>query len=75
MLGSLRETAQALEPFRKQLADQITFLGSDLTPSAVTALKPNADKLNASGSDVFGKTDKAIADANAYLQGLKPAES
>ena len=40
VLGSLRETAQALEPFRKQVADQITFLGSDLTPSAVTALKP-----------------------------------
>jgi hypothetical protein len=75
VLGSLRETAQALEPFRKQVADQITFLGSDLTPSAVTALKPNADKLNATGSDLFGKTDKAIADANAYFQGLKPAES
>ena len=75
VLGSLRESAQALEPFRKQLADQITFLGSDLTPSAMTALKPNADKLNASGSDVFGKTDKAIADANAYFQGLKSAES
>ena len=75
VLGSLRETAQALEPFRKQVADQITFLGSDLTPSAVTALKPNADKLNATGSDLFGKTDKAIADANAYFQGLKSAES
>jgi hypothetical protein len=75
VLGSLREGAQALEPFRKQLADQITFLGSDLTPSAMAALKPNADKLNATGSDVFAKTDKAIADANAYFQGLKSAES
>jgi len=43
VLQSLREGAKALEPFRKDLADQITYLGSDLTPSAMTSLKPNAD--------------------------------
>ena len=31
VLQSLRDAGGALEPFRKQLADQITFLGSDLT--------------------------------------------
>ena len=30
-----KEAGDALEPFRKELADQITFLGSDLTPSAM----------------------------------------
>jgi hypothetical protein len=75
VLKSLREAGDALEPFRKDLADQITFLGSDLTPSAMTALKPSADKLNAQGADLFARTDKAIASANAYFQGLKAAQT
>jgi hypothetical protein len=75
VLKSLREAGDALEPFRKDLADQITFLGSDLTPSAMTALKPSADKLNAQGADLFGRADKAIANANAYFQGLKAAQT
>jgi hypothetical protein len=75
VLQSLREAGDALEPFRKDLADQITFLGSDLTPSAMTALKPSADKLNAQGADLFARTDKAIASANAYFQGLKAAQT
>jgi predicted nucleic acid-binding Zn-ribbon protein len=75
VLQSLREGAQALEPFRKELADQITYLGSDLTPSAMTSLKPNADKLNAQGATVFEKTDKAINTANSYFQSLRASES
>src|SRR4051794_12421231 len=40
VLGSLKASGDSLEAFRKDLADQITFLGSDLTPTAMTALKP-----------------------------------
>ena len=75
VLKSLKETGDSLEPFRKDLADQITFLGSDLTPSAMTALKPNAEKLNAQGADVFSRADKALAGANAYFQSLKAAQT
>jgi Protein of unknown function (DUF2959) len=75
VLQSTREAGDSLEPFRKELADHITFLGSDLTPSAMTALKPNAEKLNARGSDLFARTDKAIVSANAYFQSLKAAQS
>jgi len=75
VLQSLRESAQALDPFRKELADQITYLGSDLTPSAMTSLKPNAEKFNTRGGELFVKTDKAIAAANTYFQGLRSAES
>jgi DUF2959 family protein len=75
VLQSLREAGQALEPFRKDLADQIKYLGSDLTPSAMTSLKPSADKLNSQGTELFSRTDKAIGDANAYFQSLKSSES
>jgi hypothetical protein len=75
VLASLREAGDALEPFRKQLADQITYLGSDLNPSATASLKPQADKLNAEGARVFGKADQAITKANDYFNGLKAAQS
>jgi hypothetical protein len=75
VLKSLKEGADALEPFRKELADQITYLGSDLTPSAMASLKPNAEKLNTHGTELFDKTDKAISAANAYFQGLRSSES
>jgi Protein of unknown function (DUF2959) len=71
VLASLRESGDALEPFRKQLADQINFLGSDLNPSATAALKPQTEKLNAEGTKVFAKADQAIAKASAYFNGLK----
>jgi hypothetical protein len=37
---------------RKQLADQINYLGSDLNPSAAASPKTRADKLNAEGAAV-----------------------
>ena len=71
VLASLKDAGGALEPVRKQLADQIHFLGSDLNPSATASLKPRADKLNAEGATVFTKTDQAITKANDYFNGLK----
>ena len=71
VLASLREAGDALEPFRKQLADQITFLGSDLNPSATASLKPQAEKLNTDGATVFTKADQAIVKSNNYFTGLK----
>jgi hypothetical protein len=75
VLENLHTAGQALEPFRKDLADQIEFLKSDLTPSAMTSLKPSAEKLNARGKKVFEETDAAVAKATAYFQGLRSAES
>lgn len=71
VLAGLREAGSALEPFRKELADQINFLGSDLNPSATASLKSHADKLNADGTVAFTKTDKAISKADDYFSGLK----
>jgi hypothetical protein len=75
VLASMREAGDSLEAFRKDLADQITFLGSDLTPTAMTALKPAAEKLNAKGDEALGKVDAANAALRAYLDGLKASQS
>jgi len=75
VLESLRASGDALEAFEKNLADQIKFLGSDLTPTAMTALKPAADKLNAQGTDALGKVETANAGLRAYLDGLKAPKS
>ena len=75
VLYSLRKACESLERFRKDLADQITVLGSDLTPSAMTAVKPNADTLNARGAELFARTDAALANADAYFQSVKAAQT
>jgi hypothetical protein len=75
VLQSLRDGGTALEPLKKQLDDQITYLGSDLSPSAMTSLKPQAEKLNTQGGDVLAKVDHAIESANSYFHGLRSSES
>jgi len=75
VMESLRDAGAALEPFRKHLADQITFLGSDLTPSAMTSLQPQAEKLNAQGGEIFSKTDSALATADAYFKALRATQA
>jgi hypothetical protein len=71
VLTALREAGSALEPVRKQLNDQIIFLGSDLNPSATASLKPQAEKLNANAAEVFARTDAAIARANNFFNALR----
>jgi hypothetical protein len=41
----------------------------------MTALKPNAEKLNARGAELFGRADNAIVGANAYFRSLKAANT
>jgi hypothetical protein len=74
VLASLRSARESLEPIRKELEDQIKFLGSDLNPGATTALAPNAQKLNERGKANFAKADEAIASANAYFTAMRPSK-
>lgn len=53
--------------FMKSLQDQVTFLGHDLNPGAVAALKPNAEKLNAQAQELYAAIDKTTAAANANI--------
>jgi hypothetical protein len=75
VLTSFQQAGQTLEPLRKDVADQITYLGSDLTAGGTASLKPQAEKLNQQGTDLFGKIDRALETANSYFNSLRPAKS
>jgi chromosome segregation ATPase len=71
VLASLDEARVALEPLRKDLADHIKYLESDLSPSGTASLKPQAAAANTAAATVFAKGDDAIRTANAYFSGLQ----
>jgi len=75
ILASLREAGQSLQTLRTDLNNQITYLGSDLTPSAMTSLKPQAQKLNDRGVEVLAKADQAIAATTKYFDSIRPAKA
>ena len=57
-------------PFMKTLQDQVTYLGHDLNPGAVSSLKPDADKLNASATELYAAIDKVTMAANNNINRL-----
>ena len=75
VVDGLRGAGEALEPFRKQLDDQITYLGSDLSPSGTASLKANSEKLNHQGDEAFTKIDDAVKRADEYFQSMKSTAS
>lgn len=75
VVDGLRAAGDALEPFRKQLDDQIIYLGSDLSPSGTASLKANSEKLNHQGDEAFAKIDDAVKRADEYFQSLKSTAS
>jgi len=62
--------ARLYTPFMKALQDQVTYLGHDLNPGAVTSLKPEADKLNAQAKELFSAIDKTTAAATSNISQL-----
>jgi chromosome segregation ATPase len=71
VLTSLSDAREALAPLRKELADHVKYLESDLSPSGTASLKPQAAAANANAATVFAKGDDAIRTANAYFTGLR----
>jgi phosphoenolpyruvate-protein kinase (PTS system EI component) len=71
VLGSLREARDSFDPLRKELADHVKYLESDLSPSGTASLKPQAEQAKASAAVVFAKADDAIRTANTYFTGLR----
>lgn len=65
-----QQAADLYTPFMKTLQDQVTFLGHDLNPGAVSSLKQDAEKLNAQASELYAAIDKVTAAANDNITKL-----
>ena len=72
--GEIQTTGQSASalyaPFMNSLQDQVTFLGHDLNPGAVAALKPDADRLNDQAQELYALIDKTTATANSNISRL-----
>ena len=70
MLAALREAGQSLEPVRKELNDQLNYLGSDLSPKGPHH-EAQATKVQADSAVSFAKSDTAMKKASDYFNGLR----
>ncbi len=74
-IGTVGEKAADLYgPFMKALQDQITYLSTDLNPSAIASLKPDADKLNERANALIKSIDDSIYTANTNISALRPTK-
>ena len=74
-IGTVGEKAADLYgPFMKALQDQITYLSTDLNPSAIASLKPDADKLNERANALIKSIDDTIYTANTNISALRPTK-
>lgn len=72
-IGTVGQTADDLYgPLMKALTDQVTYLGTDLNPSAVASLKPEAAKINETATQLIRKIDDTIGTANKNIGALRP---
>ena len=71
VLDSVDEAREAYEPFITSLKDQWTFLGHDLNANGIASLKPDAEKLNQQGKELFEKIDAGMKRANEYIASLR----
>lgn len=72
ILKAAQKAGSEFKPFITSLHDQVTFLGHDLNPAAISELKDEAEALNKQGSKVFEAVDGTIETASKYANSLKP---
>ena len=74
VLDSVDEAGDVYEPFVASMKDQWTYLGHDLNATGISSLKPDAEKLNAQGKELFEKIDAAMKKANGYIESLRSSQ-
>jgi chromosome segregation ATPase len=67
-----KDARQSFDALMSDLKNQTTFLGSDLNPSAISALKPDAAKFNTRAKTVFQKIDGVNKMFDDYVASIKP---
>jgi ElaB/YqjD/DUF883 family membrane-anchored ribosome-binding protein len=74
ILDSVNEARGAYEPFMTNMKDQWTYLGHDLNAEGISSLRPDAEKLNQQGKELFEKIDAAMKKADKYVESLRASQ-
>jgi hypothetical protein len=71
ILEAGRRASEAYQPFLAKLRDQWTYLGHDLNPSGLASLRPDAQELIESGTQVLLEIDGSLRQAREYVQSIR----
>ena len=71
ILEAGRRASEAYQPFLAKLRDQWTYLGHDLNPSGLASLRPDAQELIESGTQVLLEIDGSLRQARDYVQSIR----
>jgi uncharacterized protein YukE len=66
-------TGKDFDQFISEFRDQLTVLGSDLNPSALSSFKGDAAKLNTKAAALFQDADKSLNTINGLIGQMAPS--
>jgi Protein of unknown function (DUF2959) len=67
-----KDARQSFDSLMTDLKNQSTYLGSDLNPSAITSLKPDATKFNTRAKTLLDKIDNVNKMFDDYITSFRP---
>jgi hypothetical protein len=70
--ASGREARQYFDTLMTDLKNQTNYMGSQLNPSGISSLKPEAAKFNTRARDLFGKIDMVNKALGDYASSIRP---
>jgi len=71
ILAAGRRAATEYEPFLVRLRDQWTYLGHDLNPSGLESLRPDAQELTESGTQLLVEIESSLREARSYVASIR----
>jgi DUF2959 family protein len=70
--ASGREARQYFDTLMTDLKNQTNYMGSQLNPSGISSLKPEAAKFNTRARELFGKIDMVNKALGDYASSIRP---
>jgi hypothetical protein len=71
MIVAMKRAESRLEPALQPLRDQVLFLKHNLNAQAIAGLKGEVVQVDAQVSQLIAEIDRATAEANRFIAGLK----
>jgi hypothetical protein len=75
LIGAMRKAESTMEPVLASFRDQVLFLKHNLNAQAIASLKGELTSLEGETAALIKEMEKAIAEADAFIRDMKPAET